>query len=114
MPADRKNSSINKVEVYGQRKLTDRWTLNLNEHVRKGIERMNVVVGGASGIGAAVATIMPEDTIVADRTRGDIACDLTDVSSLDALAGVVDRLEAAGRHRRGIAGHGRRSNDLRH
>ena len=37
MPADRKNSSINKVEVYGQRKLTDRWTLNLNEHVRKGI-----------------------------------------------------------------------------
>jgi NAD(P)-dependent dehydrogenase (short-subunit alcohol dehydrogenase family) len=55
---------------------------------------MNVVVGGASGIGAAVARILPGDTIVADRTGGDIACDLTDISSLVALASAVDRLDA--------------------
>jgi NAD(P)-dependent dehydrogenase (short-subunit alcohol dehydrogenase family) len=55
---------------------------------------MNVVVGGASGIGAAVARILPGDTIVADRSGGDVACDLTDVPSLVALAGAVDRLDA--------------------
>ncbi len=55
---------------------------------------MNVVVGGASGIGAAVARILPGETITADRNGGDMACDLTDNSSLIALVGSVDRLDA--------------------
>jgi len=55
---------------------------------------MNVVIGGASGIGAAVADVLPGKTVVADREGGDVQCDLTDVPSLVALAGTIDRLDA--------------------
>jgi NAD(P)-dependent dehydrogenase (short-subunit alcohol dehydrogenase family) len=55
---------------------------------------MNVVIGGASGIGAAVAAALPGDTLVADRAGGDVACDITDRASLEALAGRIDRLDA--------------------
>jgi NAD(P)-dependent dehydrogenase (short-subunit alcohol dehydrogenase family) len=55
---------------------------------------MNVVIGGASGIGAAVVPRLEGPTLVADRTGGDIACDVTDASSLEALAHRVDRLDA--------------------
>jgi len=55
---------------------------------------MNVVIGGASGIGAAVAASLPGETIVADRDGGDFRCDLTDPSSLNALASEVTSLEA--------------------
>jgi len=55
---------------------------------------MNVVIGGASGIGAAVAGRLPGETLVADREGGTVRCDLTDPASLGALAGRVDRLDA--------------------
>lgn len=59
---------------------------------------MKVVIGGASGIGAAVAAIFGPDTLIADRSadpaRGIVACDLTDRASLDAVAAMVDRLDA--------------------
>ncbi len=55
---------------------------------------MNVVIGGASGIGAAVAGALPGETVVADRTGGDVFCDLTDPASLADLAGSVGRLDA--------------------
>lgn len=55
---------------------------------------MNVVIGGASGIGAAVAAVLPGETLVADRVGADVRCDLTDVPSLVAVAGMVDRLDA--------------------
>src|ERR1700722_13612508 len=55
---------------------------------------MNVVIGGGSGIGAAVAGLLVGETITAGRTGGDIACDLTDSASLDEVAGQVDHLEA--------------------
>ena len=55
---------------------------------------MNVVIGGASGIGAAVAAILPGETLVADRNGGDVHCDLTDGASLVALADMVDSLHA--------------------
>jgi len=55
---------------------------------------MNVVIGGASGIGAAVAARLPGETIVADRTAGDILCDLTDPASLTTLASKVEALDA--------------------
>lgn len=63
---------------------------------------MKVVIGGASGIGAAVAAIFGPDTLIADRSadpaRGVVACDLTDRASLDAVAAQVagsgERLEA--------------------
>src|SRR5271155_2532146 len=56
--------------------------------------RVNVVIGGASGIGAAVAELLPGRTIVSDRTGGDVACDLSDMTSLLDLAALVDRLDA--------------------
>lgn len=62
---------------------------------------MNVVIGGASGIGAAVVGLLDGDTIVADRTASDdldgdgvVACDITDGDSIAALVGMVDRLDA--------------------
>jgi NAD(P)-dependent dehydrogenase (short-subunit alcohol dehydrogenase family) len=55
---------------------------------------MNVVIGGASGIGAAVAAQLPGETLIADRTGGDVHCDVTDRASIDAVAAMVDRLDA--------------------
>lgn len=55
---------------------------------------MNVVIGGASGIGEAVARLLPGETLVADRVGGQVTCDITDPASLAALAGMVDRLDA--------------------
>jgi NAD(P)-dependent dehydrogenase (short-subunit alcohol dehydrogenase family) len=55
---------------------------------------MNVVIGGASGIGAAVAAVLPGETMVADREGGDVHCDLADLPSLLAVATMVDHLEA--------------------
>jgi NAD(P)-dependent dehydrogenase (short-subunit alcohol dehydrogenase family) len=54
---------------------------------------MNVVIGGASGIGAAVATLLPGETLVADLVGGDVRCDLTDAASLDSVAAMVDELD---------------------
>lgn len=55
---------------------------------------MNVVIGGASGIGASVVPLLEGPTLVADRAGGDVLCDLTDEASLRALAARVDRLDA--------------------
>ena len=55
---------------------------------------MNVVIGGASGIGEAVAKLLPGETLVADRVGGQVTCDITDPASLAALAGMVDHLDA--------------------
>jgi NAD(P)-dependent dehydrogenase (short-subunit alcohol dehydrogenase family) len=55
---------------------------------------MNVVIGGASGIGAAVAERLAGDTIIGDRSGGDVACDLSDSASLIAVAREVDHLDA--------------------
>lgn len=50
---------------------------------------MNVVIGGASGIGAAVVDALAGDTLVADLKGGDVDCDVTDAASLEALAADV-------------------------
>ena len=55
---------------------------------------MNVVIGGASGIGAAVVGLLDGETIVADRTGGDIICDITDVESIERVAASVGTLDA--------------------
>ena len=55
---------------------------------------MNVVIEGASGIGAAVAALLPGETLVADRDGGTVPCDLTDPTSLVRPSGMVDRLDA--------------------
>ena len=59
---------------------------------------MNVVIGGASGIGAATAPLLSGQTLIADRTGGEVFCDLADRASLDAVAAgvaeTVDRLDA--------------------
>lgn len=55
---------------------------------------MNVVIGGTSGIGAAVAATLPGETLIADRNGGAVHCDLTDPPSLAGLAGMVDHLDA--------------------
>ena len=55
---------------------------------------MNVVIGGASGIGAATARLLGGQTLIADRAGGDVYCDLTDRASLDAVATQVDTLDA--------------------
>jgi NAD(P)-dependent dehydrogenase (short-subunit alcohol dehydrogenase family) len=55
---------------------------------------MNVVIGGASGIGAAVAAVLPGETLVADRVGAAVYCDLTDPASLCALSARVDKLDA--------------------
>lgn len=59
--------------------------------------RVAVVVGGASGIGAAIATRLGADgydVTVADRTPGEgiVTCDVTDEAAVAALfAGVVEQ-----------------------
>jgi len=55
---------------------------------------MNVVIGGASGIGAAVVSLLPGETLVADRRGAPVECDITDRASLDALVAQVDHLDA--------------------
>jgi NAD(P)-dependent dehydrogenase (short-subunit alcohol dehydrogenase family) len=55
---------------------------------------MNVVIGGASGIGEAVVKLLPGKTLVADRVGGDVECDITDRASLDAVVAQVDQLDA--------------------
>jgi NAD(P)-dependent dehydrogenase (short-subunit alcohol dehydrogenase family) len=59
---------------------------------------MNVVIGGASGIGAATAPLLAGETLIADRSGGEVFCDLADRASLDAVAARVgesgERLEA--------------------
>jgi NAD(P)-dependent dehydrogenase (short-subunit alcohol dehydrogenase family) len=55
---------------------------------------MNVVIGGASGIGEAVARLLPGETLVADRVGGQVTCDITDLASLAAVAAMVDHLDA--------------------
>ncbi len=55
---------------------------------------MNVVIGGASGIGEAVARLLPGETLIADRVGGQVTCDITDPASLAAVAAMVDRLDA--------------------
>src|SRR6187200_2175000 len=61
-------------------------------------ECMNVVIGGASGIGAATAPLLSGETLIADRAGGEVFCDLADRASLDAVAAgvaeTVDRLDA--------------------
>ncbi len=56
--------------------------------------RMDVVIGGMSGIGAAVVPLLDGPTLVADLTGGDQRCDLTDAASIQALADRVDDLGA--------------------
>ena len=52
-------------------------------------ERVAVVVGGASGIGAACATALAEDgceVVVADLVAGaDVVCDVTSEESVTTL-----------------------------
>jgi NAD(P)-dependent dehydrogenase (short-subunit alcohol dehydrogenase family) len=55
---------------------------------------VNVVIGGASGIGAACAELLPGRTLVADLRGGDVVCDVTDRSSVEAVAAQVDQLDA--------------------
>ena len=55
---------------------------------------MNVVIGGGSGIGQAVAQVLSGRTVAADRAGTEIKCDLTDASSLTSLARDVDELDA--------------------
>ena len=55
---------------------------------------MNVVIGGASGIGAATVPLLTGPTIVADLAGGDVVCDITDPPSLEALVALVDELDA--------------------
>jgi NAD(P)-dependent dehydrogenase (short-subunit alcohol dehydrogenase family) len=55
---------------------------------------MNVVIGGASGIGAAVVALLEGETLVADLVGGQVHCDVTDRASLEAVAAMVDRLDA--------------------
>jgi NAD(P)-dependent dehydrogenase (short-subunit alcohol dehydrogenase family) len=55
---------------------------------------VNVVIGGASGIGAATVATLTGKTLVADRVGGDVYCDLADPASLVALSKRVDTLEA--------------------
>jgi len=54
---------------------------------------MNVIIGGASGIGAAVASVLPGDTLVADLVGTDVRCDITDPASVASLVERVDRLD---------------------
>ncbi|NLA34947.1 MAG: SDR family oxidoreductase [Actinobacteria bacterium] len=52
---------------------------------------MNVVIGGNSGIGAAVVELLAGSTLVVDRTGTDVACDITDRASVDAVAALVQQ-----------------------
>jgi NAD(P)-dependent dehydrogenase (short-subunit alcohol dehydrogenase family) len=55
---------------------------------------VHVVIGGGSGIGAAVVPLLDGPTLVADRVGTEVACDLTDRASLEAVRDQVDRLDA--------------------
>ena len=55
---------------------------------------MNVVIGGASGIGAFVANMLPGGALIGDSAGGDVICDLSDMQSLVELVNHVDHLEA--------------------
>ncbi len=55
---------------------------------------MNVVIGGGSGIGAAVVPLLEGPTLVADLRGAEVMCDLTDPASIQALVDRVDRLDA--------------------
>jgi NAD(P)-dependent dehydrogenase (short-subunit alcohol dehydrogenase family) len=55
---------------------------------------MNVVIGGASGIGAAVVPLLDGPTLVADLAPPSFHCDLTDPASIQALVDEVDTLDA--------------------
>jgi NAD(P)-dependent dehydrogenase (short-subunit alcohol dehydrogenase family) len=57
-------------------------------------DHMNVVIGGGSGIGAATAPLLDGTTLIADRSDGDVFCDLSDRASLDVVAARVDKLDA--------------------
>ena len=62
------------------------------------VERVAVVVGGASGIGAATAARLRDDgyaVVVADRTPGDgvRTCDVTDEA---AVVAAFERFDAEG------------------
>lgn len=53
-----------------------------------------MVIGGASGIGAAVVELLAGATVVADRVGGDVTCDITDRASIERLAAGIDDLDA--------------------
>ncbi len=55
---------------------------------------MDVVIGGGSGIGAAVVPKLPGPVLVADLVGAEVTCDLTDPASIEALVARVDRLGA--------------------
>src|SRR5690606_25261993 len=55
---------------------------------------VHVVIGGGSGIRAAVVPLLEGPTLVAARVGGEHHCDLPDPASLDALPARVDRLDA--------------------
>ena len=57
-------------------------------------DHVHVVIGGGSGIGAAVVPLLGGTTLVADRAGAEHHCDLTDPEPLRALAAQVDHLEA--------------------
>ena len=77
-------------------------------------DSMNVVIGGASGIRAAVVEALAGETLVADLKGGDVDCDVTDYASLGAVATRARAGDARRprHHRRGVP-HGRRPHDLR-
>lgn len=52
---------------------------------------MNVVIGGGSGIGAAVVPLLAGETLVVDRSGTEVTCDITDRSSVEAVAALVER-----------------------
>ncbi len=55
---------------------------------------MNVVIGGASGIGAATAPLLSAPTLIADLSGGAVECDITDRASIERVADRVDDLDA--------------------
>lgn len=55
---------------------------------------MNLVIGGASGIGLAVTAQLPGETLSVDRKGTEVLCDVTDPDSVASLAESVDRLDA--------------------
>lgn len=57
-------------------------------------ETLNVLIGGASGVGAAVAPLLEGQTLVTDLRGTDPICDITDPVSITRLAERIDRLDA--------------------
>lgn len=54
---------------------------------------MNLVIGGGSGIGAAVVDALPGSTISADLVGGDRFCDLRSTASIESLVAELDHLD---------------------